>query len=221
MLAVRLGWPLTWGNRMHSQRPPTVWIDDSHAIVRRGMAACLQQADFVVRGESATLAPVPVVAGLDILVFEYAGPTLRRAVRLAEGRTTRLVATVRDVNEQAVREIVDAGVGAVLPHRTLTPDTLITSLRAVVAGAVAMPGDMLARLLLHVTQTSHLGPTGLNPRERSVLRLLADGMDTRGIAEDLCFSERTVKNVVHDVLTKLNCRTRAQAVAVATREGVI
>lgn len=206
---------------MHYPGPPTVWIDDSHAIVRRGMAACLQQANFVVRGESATLAPEPVVTGLDILLFEYAGTTLRRAVRLAEGNTTHLVATVRDVDEKAVREIVDAGVGAVLPHRTLTPDTLITSLRAVVAGTVTLPGDMLARLLRHVTQTSHLGPTGLNPRERSVLRLLADGMDTRGIAEDLCFSERTVKNVVHDVLTKLNCRTRAQAVAVATREGVI
>ena len=121
----------------------------------------------------------------------------------------------------AVRIAFDAGVGAVLPHGTLTPDTLIASLRAVVAGTVAMPADMLSRLLLYVTQTSHLGPTGLNTRERSVLRLLADGMDTRGIAEDLCFSERTVKNVVHDVLTKLNCRTRAQAVAVATREGVI
>ena len=206
---------------MTAQRPPTVWIDDSHAIVRRGMAACLQQADFVVRGESAVLAPVPVVADLDILVFEYAGATLRRAVRLAEGGDTRLVATVRDVSEQAVREIVDAGVSAVLPHGTLTADSLVSSLRAVVAGNVALPGDMLTRLLVHVTQTSHLGPGGLNPRERSVLRLLADGLDTRGIAEDLRFSERTVKNVVHDVLTKLNCRTRAQAVAVATREGVI
>jgi len=206
---------------MLAQRPPTVWIDDSHAIVRRGMAACLQQADFIVRGESATLAPVPVVVGLDILVFEYAGATLRRAVRLADGETTRLVATVREVNEQAVRELVDAGVGAVLPHSTLTPDTLIASLRSVVAGTVTLPGDMLARLLLHVTQASHLGPGGLNVREKSVLRLLADGLDTRGIAEDLRFSERTVKNVVHDVLTKLNCRTRAQAVAVATREGVI
>jgi DNA-binding NarL/FixJ family response regulator len=209
------------GERMLAQRPPTVWIDDSHAIVRRGMAACLQQADFVVRGESSTLAPMPVVDGVDVLVFEYAGATLRRAVRLAEGKPTRLVATVRDVSEQAVREIVDAGVGAVLPHGTLTPDTLIASLRAVVAGTVTLPGDMLARLLLHVTQTSTLGPAGLSTRERSVLRLLADGLDTRGIAEDLCFSERTVKNVVHDVLTKLNCRTRAQAVAVATREGVI
>jgi len=206
---------------MISHRPPSVWIDDSHAIVRRGMAACLQQADFVVRGESAVLSPEPVLTGLDLLVFEYAAPTLRRAVRLAEGGNTRLVATVRETTEQSVREMVDAGVSAVLPHRTLTAETLVTSLRSVVAGNVALPGDMLARLLVHVTQASHLGPAGLNTRERSVLRLLADGMDTRGIAEDLCFSERTVKNVVHDVLTKLNCRTRAQAVAVATREGVI
>lgn len=206
---------------MTAQRPPTVWIDDSHAIVRRGMAACLQQADFVVRGESAVLSPEPVVADLDLLVFEYGPSSLRRAVRLAGGGETRLVATVRDVTEQAIREMVDAGVSAVLPHRTLTAETLVSSLRAVVAGNVALPGDMLSRLLLYVTQTSQLGPAGLNPREKSVLRLLADGMDTRGIAEDLCFSERTVKNVVHDVLTKLNCRTRAQAVAVATREGVI
>jgi len=206
---------------MISTRPPTVWIDDSHAIVRRGMAACLQQADFVVRGESAALSPEPVINDLDVLVFEYAGPTLRRAVRLVSDCGTRLVATVRDVTEQAVREMVDAGVSAILPHRTLTADTLVTGLRSVVAGNVALPADMLSRLLLHVTQTSHLGPGGLNTREKSVLRLLADGMDTRGIAEDLCFSERTVKNVVHDVLTKLNCRTRAHAVAVATREGVI
>jgi len=206
---------------MQGRSSPTVWIDDSHAIVRRGMAACLQQADFVVRGESSALAPMPTMAGLDILVFEYAGTTLRRAVRLADGTSTRLVVTVRGVTENIVREIVDAGVGAILPHPSLTPETLVASLRAVVAGAVTLPGDMLARLLLHVTQASYLSPTGLNPRERSVLRLLADGHDTRGIAEDLCFSERTVKNVVHDVLTKLNCRTRAQAVAVATREGVI
>jgi DNA-binding NarL/FixJ family response regulator len=198
-----------------------VWIDDSHAIVRRGMSACLQQAGFLVRGESAALVPTPALAGLDVLVFESEGSALRRAARLADGCATRLVATIRTASEQQVREIVDAGVGAVLPHGTLTPETLVASIRAVVAGTVTLPGDLLSRLLVHVTQVSQLGPGGLNGRERSVLRLLAEGEDTRGIAEDLCFSERTVKNVVHDVLTKLNCRTRAQAVALATREGVI
>lgn len=206
---------------MDAGKAPSVWIDDRHAIVRRGMAACLQQAGIVVRGESCGLEPLPRITDVAVLVFEADGPALRRAVRLTAGSATRLVATVRELTEQRVRELVDAGVGAVLPHDGLTPDKLVTSVRAVVAGAVALPGDLLTRLLAHVVQAGNVGPRGLNDRERSVLRLLADGHDTRGIAEDLRFSERTVKNVVHDVLTKLNCRTRAQAVALATREGAI
>lgn len=206
---------------MQPQKPPSVWVDNNHAIVRRGMVACLQQAGFVIRGESAGLTPTPVVGRLDVLLFESEGTALRRAVRLVAGSPTRLVTTVRIATEQQVREIVDAGVAAVLPHDGLTPESLVANVRAVVAGAVTLPGDLLARLLTHVTRTASLGPAALNARERSVLRLLAEGLDTRGIAEDLRFSERTVKNVVHDVLTKLNCRTRAQAVALATREGAI
>jgi DNA-binding NarL/FixJ family response regulator len=61
----------------------------------------------------------------------------------------------------------------------------------------------------------------LASRELDVLRLLADGGDTKEIATELAYSERTVKNIVHDVLVKTNCKTRAQAVAVATRQGFI
>lgn len=43
----------------------------------------------------------------------------------------------------------------------------------------------------------------------------------RSIAQRLCYSERTIKNIVHDVLVKTNCRTRAHAVALATRQGFI
>ena len=50
---------------------------------------------------------------------------------------------------------------------------------------------------------------------------VATRWDTSDIAVQLCYSERTVKNVVHDILMKLNCRTRAHAVALATRSGVI
>jgi DNA-binding NarL/FixJ family response regulator len=61
----------------------------------------------------------------------------------------------------------------------------------------------------------------LTSRELAVLRMLADGEVTRGIAEQLNYSERTVKNIVRDVLVKLECRTRAHAVALATRRGLI
>ena len=61
----------------------------------------------------------------------------------------------------------------------------------------------------------------LSDREYEVLRMLAEGESTRGIATQLSYSERTVKNIVRDLLVKLNGKTRAHAVALATRQGVI
>jgi DNA-binding CsgD family transcriptional regulator len=54
-----------------------------------------------------------------------------------------------------------------------------------------------------------------------VLRLVAEGIPTREVALRLSYSERTIKNVIHDIATKLNARTRSQAVAEAVRAGLI
>jgi DNA-binding NarL/FixJ family response regulator len=54
-----------------------------------------------------------------------------------------------------------------------------------------------------------------------VLRLVAEGLDTGEIAKRLSYSERTIKNVIHDVVTRLNLRNRSHAVAYALREGLI
>ena len=62
---------------------------------------------------------------------------------------------------------------------------------------------------------------GLVNREVDVLRLLADGHDTLEIAERLNYSERTVRNIIHGVLTRMKLRNRAHAVAYALRNGVI
>ena len=204
---------------MESQSAPSVWVDDTHSIVRRGIVGSLTAEGFSVVGESVGLEPAPQLDGVDVLLFEARAGSLARAKRLVEGRATRLIATVRTGDERQLRELVEADVGAVLPQADLTPESLGASVRSVVAGGVTLPRDLLPRLLKLIP--AQPGGGGLSPRERDVLRLLADGHDTREIASDLCYSERTVKNVVHDVLMKLNCRTRAHAVALATREGVI
>lgn len=204
---------------MEPQSEATVWVDDTHPIVRRGIVGSLTAQGLRVIGESAGLEPTPQLDGVHVLVFEARRGSLARAKGLVEGRDTRLVATVRGGDERQLRELVEADVGAVLPQADLTPESLGASVRAVVAGGVTLPRDLLPRLLSLIP--SQPGSGGLSPRERDVLRLLADGHDTREIATDLCYSERTVKTVVHDVLMKLNCRTRAHAVALATREGVI
>ncbi len=61
----------------------------------------------------------------------------------------------------------------------------------------------------------------LRERDLEVLRLLADGNSTAAIAEDLAYSESTIKNVIHDLVRQLGARNRAHAVAVAIRAGAI
>jgi len=63
--------------------------------------------------------------------------------------------------------------------------------------------------------------TGLTEREVDVLKLLADGFDTTEVATRLCYSERTVKNVVQDITRRHNLRNRTHAVAYALRQGLI
>jgi DNA-binding NarL/FixJ family response regulator len=63
--------------------------------------------------------------------------------------------------------------------------------------------------------------TGLTEREVSVVRLLAEGYDTAEIARRLYYSERTVKNIIHDITSRLELRNRTHAVAYAIREGLI
>ncbi len=54
-----------------------------------------------------------------------------------------------------------------------------------------------------------------------MLKLVADGLDTAEIADSLAYSERTIKNIIHDVTARLNLRNRSHAVAYAVRQGLI
>jgi DNA-binding NarL/FixJ family response regulator len=72
------------------------------------------------------------------------------------------------------------------------------------------------------TSSSHpLPATGVDRREREVLRLMADGMSTREVAGEMNYSERTIKNVLQDLTARLHLRNRTHAVAYAVRHGWI
>jgi DNA-binding CsgD family transcriptional regulator len=66
-----------------------------------------------------------------------------------------------------------------------------------------------------------VNPSGLTAREVDVLRLMAEGLDTAEIAGKLCYSERTVKNVIYGITHRLKLRNRSHAVAYALRSGMI
>jgi len=105
---------------------------------------------------------------------------------------------------------------------------LLAAAEVGVSGLLRSQEAQLGRLLAQVgrLQRQVLSPrgltfSGLSERELDVLRLVADGLDTSEIAERLCYSDRTVKNVIHDVTTRLQLRNRSHAVAYAVREGLI
>jgi DNA-binding NarL/FixJ family response regulator len=199
------------------------WVDDGNAIFRRGLVSCLDGNGFIVAGQSSNLLPEPELAKVNILLFDVDGSGLGSAVRLAHGTGARLVALASSSDEERLLDSVAAGLAGILIRAELTPERLLNTLRLVASGGGPLPPDLLARLFTRLVGEERRGaPAGrLGRRELDVLRLLAEGGNTRDIAGQLCYSERTVKNIVHDALTKMNCRTRTQAVAVATRQGFI
>jgi DNA-binding NarL/FixJ family response regulator len=201
-----------------------VWLDDQNPIFRRGLAACIEAHDFEVAGESAMLNPEPNLDGIGMLVFDLDSPSgLQRAVQIAGARPVRLVGLVGDAREERLFDAVEAGLAGFLVRTTLTPDALVSCLEAVVSGHGSLPPALLSRLIDGLAKGGARGAAAgqLGRRELAVLRLLAEGGGTREIAQELSYSERTVKNIVHDVLVKMNCRTRAHAVATAARQGFI
>jgi DNA-binding NarL/FixJ family response regulator len=206
---------------LESQRG--VWVDDINPIFRRGISSCLRAGGFQIAGESALLHPEPDLADVAVLVFDVDSVGVARAVALVRRHDVRLVGLVRAASEQQLFETVSAGLAGVLVHSEMTPARLTGCMRAVIAGNGSMPPVLLGQLSAGLARGGPRGAAAgaLAAREIDVLRLLADGASTRDISERLAYSERTVKNIVRDLLVKLNCRTRAHAVGTATRQGVI
>jgi DNA-binding NarL/FixJ family response regulator len=154
--------------------------------------------------------------------------TVRGLHALRRSGLVRLVLIAADVDDAALVAAAEAGVGGLLRRSDATAELLVRTIVRVSQGEGEIPADLLGRLLEQVgrLQRQVLAPrgltfTGLTPRETEVLRMVADGHDTSEIARELSYSERTVKNVLHDLTTRLQLRNRSHAVAYAVREGLI
>jgi len=138
------------------------------------------------------------------------------------------VLVARVIDDATLVAAAEVGVGGLLRRGDATSDTLVRALVRVAAGEGEVPPDLLGRLLGQVgrLQRQVLSPrglafSGLSQRETEVLKLVASGHDTAEIAGRLSYSQRTVKNILHDVTTRLQLRNRSHAVAYAVREGLI
>jgi DNA-binding NarL/FixJ family response regulator len=168
-------------------------------------------------------------AHVAVVVADQLDDDTARVVRaLCRGDRPRIVLVATTIDEATVVGAAELGVGGLLRRTDATADALIRAITRVAAGEGEVPPDLLGRLLEQVgrLQRQVLAPrglafSGLSPRETEVLRLVAEGHDTSEIAAQMCYSERTVKNVLHDLTTRLQLKNRTHAVAYAMREGLI
>jgi DNA-binding NarL/FixJ family response regulator len=206
-----------------------LFVLDPHTIYRRGLAACLEMLPGVERVadvESVRDAwEHPDLFEADLVILEHSvdgGAEFIGAV--TEATSARVIVCTADAGEDAVLGALQAGAIGFLRKDTLTPEALAASVQAAANGAGVLAPDLLGSLLRNVTAEGANGRPALarlTEREQQVLALIAKGHPTREVALELSYSERTVKNVLHDVVTKLNARSRSQAVAHAVREGLI
>ncbi|MFF4243630.1 LuxR C-terminal-related transcriptional regulator [Streptomyces sp. NPDC001822] len=156
-------------------------------------------------------------------------PTLSQLRRLTRADGTKAVLVTSLIREAELLQVIEYGVGAIVWRREATGQRLLRAVLAAARGDGDLPSDLLGRLIAQVgtlqrgtnSATGIITASGLAPREIDVLRLVAEGMDTGEIASKLSYSERTVKNVMHGLTTRLQLRNRAHAVAYALREGYI
>jgi DNA-binding NarL/FixJ family response regulator len=204
-----------------------LFVVDPHTIYRRGLVACLDglpEVSSVHQAESVRDAwESPPLFESDLILVDHVmpgGPDFVGAV--GESTGARVIVCSSHCAEDAVLAALQAGAVGVLRKDTLTTDSLATAVRAAANGTGVVTPELLRDLLDGLAAGIERPVVArLTDREQQVLSLIAEGHPTREVAEQLCYSERTVKNVLHDVVTKLGARSRSQAVAHAVREGLI
>jgi DNA-binding NarL/FixJ family response regulator len=208
---------------MPQRIPVAVYARDP--ISQAGIASQLRTRPEVVVAENGDAAAATVAVVVADEVDDQTIQTMR-AVQRGGCRRVLLVATRLD--DGALLSAVEAGACGMLRRSEAVTERLLGAIRTAAAGDGTVPPDLLGRLLDQVgrLQRQVLTPrgltfAGLTDRETKVLRLVADGYDTNEIASTLAYSERTVKNVIHDVTARLQLRNRSHAVAYALRAGLI
>ncbi|MGW3461320.1 response regulator transcription factor [Streptomyces olivaceoviridis] len=203
--------------------PVTLTLTASDVLTEEGARACLRGASGVrvVPWEDRHVADVAVVPAHEVSLA-----TLKRVEEAAgpdQGRGVPVLLVVDSISERHLWYAVDRGVVGVLLRGEVGHADIMRASRRALRGESPLPPTLVRALVerLRSLPGHRPGSSDLSAREVDVLRLLAEGLSTAEVAARLNYSERTIKNVLHDVITRWGLRNRTQAVAYAIRNGAL
>ncbi|AZS47182.1 response regulator [Microbacterium oxydans] len=202
-----------------------VFLVDDHEIVRRGIAGLLDaHPDLTVVGEASTCSEaviriaetLPDVAVLDVHLPDGSGIDLCRRIRQAHPSVCCLILTAFDDDDALVAAVMGDASGYLL--KSLHTDELVRAVCAVADGESLLNPSMVRRITHRVRDARTEDPRygSLNLREKQTLALIAEGLTNAQIGDRLGLAEKTVKNYVSSVLSKLGLERRTQAAVLET-----
>ncbi|GBD10370.1 Transcriptional regulatory protein DegU [bacterium HR23] len=217
------------------KRPVSILLVDDHPLFREGLKAVLSSApDMTVVGEAGTgqegvelaRSLQPDVVLMDVRLPDMDGLEATTRVRKVAPTTRVVILTGFDDPEYLKRALLAGAAGYRL--KGVSPESLLRDIRTIMDGGSIIDSALWPTL---VQALSAAGPpltpeererfATLTPTEREVLRRMAQGLSNAQIAQELHYTEGTVKNIVGRIFDKLGVGDRAQAVYLATRGGII
>ena len=203
-----------------------VFLLDDHEIVRRGVRELLEtELDIVVVGEAGTADEarrrIPTanadVAILDVQLPDGSGVEVCRDMRSEQPSLACIMLTSFSDDEALFEAIMAGASGYVL--KQVTGSNLVDAIRRVSAGHSLFDPNVTKRVIERIRR----GPDederlkGITAQERRILNLLADGLTNRQIAAEMFLAEKTVKNYVSNLLSKMGMSRRTEAAVYAAR----
>jgi two-component system response regulator DevR len=220
--------PIDPADHMTKVPPLRVMLVDDHEVVRNGIRAMLQaEDDIVVTAEAGTVRDAideadrarPDVVVMDVRLADGSGIEATREIRALHPATRVLMLTSFADDEALFASIMAGASGYVL--KQVHAGDLVRAIRSVGAGESLLDPAVTTSVLDRLRRGKHLMRdeklARLSPQEERILGLVADGRTNREIGEELHLAEKTVKNYVSSILSKLEVARRAEAAAYLAR----
>jgi DNA-binding NarL/FixJ family response regulator len=206
-------------------------IVDDHPVTREGLRTALELSEdqVVVVGEAASGEEAvqrarelsPDVVFMDVRMPGMDGIEATRRIREAAPATKVILITI-DESRGAISEAIQAGVSGYL-LKDASADALVDAAKNAIEGNAVIHPQLTKTFIeeVRLVEPTEGGPTPLSKREREILQKVADGSTTRQVANELGISPHTVKTHLERIFEKLGANDRAQAVAMAIRQGIV